>query len=150
MRNGPILRIRNTSSVPAELCTAKEGQSYTRKLDGSQTTNMLRYSKRDPADLQSDIQARVREMQLPRNKTLQSFVMQVSGRMISMEARVLPPPMLRYGNKNGSNQVSNMGPENFTLDIWFHDFNFYKSALVESLVCYLLVVHTFVDLVMKV
>ncbi|CAL8133061.1 unnamed protein product [Orchesella dallaii] len=131
-KNGPVLRIRNTSLVPAELCIVKKGQSYNRKLDGSQTTNMLRYSKRDPADLHSDIQARVREMQLSQNKTLQAFGMQVSDRMISMEARVLPPPMLRYGNKNGSTQVTNMCPEDGSWEIWSHDFNFYKPALVES------------------
>ncbi|ODN02843.1 Protein argonaute-2 [Orchesella cincta] len=132
-KNGPVLKIRNTALVPAELCTIKKGQSYNRKLDGRQTTNMLSFAKRDPGDLHDDIISKMKAMQLNNNKALKGFGIQLPDRMLELEAaRVLVPPALRYGSKSGTNQVAHMCPEDGTWEIWSHEFNFYKPVSVEE------------------
>ncbi|CAL8096803.1 unnamed protein product [Orchesella dallaii] len=133
-KNGPVLKIRNTALVPAELCTIKKGQSYNRKLDGRQTTNMLSFAKRDPGDLHDDIISKVKAMQLHENKALQGFGIQLPDRMLQLEARVLVPPALRYGSVHGTNQnqVAHMCPEDGSWEIWSHEFDFYKPVKVES------------------
>ena len=43
--------------IPAELCTVMRGQSYRGKLNGNQTTRMLRIAARPPAENASRIMA---------------------------------------------------------------------------------------------
>jgi hypothetical protein len=62
--HGLCLELRKKDSVPAELCVIKKGQSFSRKLDGVQTQNMLKLAKKDPFDLQKEINQNVHKINL--------------------------------------------------------------------------------------
>ncbi len=127
--DGPVLEIRKKGCyVPAELCVIKSGQSYNRKLNGDQTTNMLGFAKRGPGETAKDIDTRMKKMKLKENEVLEGFGVQVADTMLEMEARVLVAPTLRYGCKQGDPQkIAHINPENGQWDTK-DGFHFYKLA----------------------
>ncbi|KAF7068384.1 hypothetical protein CFC21_074156 [Triticum aestivum] len=77
--------------LPMEACKIVEGQRYSKKLNDKQVTNILRATRQRPQQREQSI----REMVL-HNKYAQEFGINVCSDLVSVPARVLPPPMLRY------------------------------------------------------
>lgn len=137
--NGPLLELRKKGTyVPAELCTIKAGQSYNRKLDGSQTTKMLDFAKRTPQQKSAEIYSRMEEMNLPQNMVVQQLGIQIENKMLNIkDARVLVPPTLRYGSAMGKGKegmTAHINPQGGTWEVWksSEEFAFYKAAEIHQ------------------
>ncbi|KAL8995200.1 MAG: hypothetical protein Q9169_005033 [Polycauliona sp. 2 TL-2023] len=90
--------------VPPELCEVEPGQPYNKKLDGNQTSRMLQFAVRKPAENARriiDQGAKMMGLSLT-NPNLTAFGVKVAPQMITVRARVLPPVPIQY--KSGKSQ----------------------------------------------
>ncbi|XP_058074962.1 protein argonaute MEL1-like [Magnolia sinica] len=82
--------------LPMEVCHIVEGQRYSRKLNERQATAILRAACQRPADRERNIHEVVVRNNYNRDQYAQEFGIQVQDRLASVDARVLPPPELKY------------------------------------------------------
>ncbi|CAH8284688.1 unnamed protein product [Eruca vesicaria subsp. sativa] len=92
---------------PMELCRIAEGQRYTKKLNERQVTAMLKATCQRPEARENSIKGMVKnnkynEIDLVRKE----FGMSVTDQLASVEARVLPPPLLKY-HESGREKMVN-------------------------------------------
>ena len=105
--------------MPPELCEISPGQPFRGKLDDQQTTLMLRYACKRPAENAHSILNQGFPLLglTPNNQTLSNFGLSVSSNMAGVPFRELPPPSLNY--RGGQPQRVNNGAWNI-LDVKFH------------------------------
>lgn len=82
--------------LPMELCKIAAGQRYSRKLNEKQVTALLRATCQRPFDREKDIREMVRRNSFNRDKFVREFGIQASEELALCDARVLPPPRLKY------------------------------------------------------
>ncbi|XP_011135141.1 protein argonaute-2 isoform X2 [Harpegnathos saltator] len=83
--------------LPAELCSIVAGQAINRKLDESQTTQMIRYAATDTDERKTKIITACRGINVNNSPVMQKeFLLSISTEMKEVEARILPPPELLY------------------------------------------------------
>ncbi|XP_050370071.1 protein argonaute 5-like [Argentina anserina] len=118
----PAIQAGNDSKsiyLPMELCKIVAGQRYTKKLNQRQVTNLLRATCQRPRNRQNDI------IEMNRKKTnnrddkefliRKEFGLQVREEMTLVNARVLPPPLLKYHDSGRETSVyPQMGQWNMT------------------------------------
>ncbi|VAH43829.1 unnamed protein product [Triticum turgidum subsp. durum] len=95
----PCLQSGNDSRpiyLPMEVCTIIEGQRFTRKLNEKQVTGILRATCERPHDREKSILKMVQHNNYSADKLAQEFGIDVTDKMVNVQARVLPPPMLKY------------------------------------------------------
>ncbi|KAL1557676.1 argonaute 5 [Salvia divinorum] len=91
--------------LPMELCKIVEGQRFTRKLNERQVTALLKATCQRPKDRESSIMEMVHKNDYNNDKLVnEQFGIHVRSEMASIEARVLPPPMLKY-HETGKNSL---------------------------------------------
>lgn len=89
------------------------GQAFRGKLSGSQTEQMIKVAARPPAENARRIVGagqQVIGIQASGNPTLAAFGIRVDSRMVVVEGRILPPPVLIYGRN--ANQTTEGGAWN--------------------------------------
>ncbi|XP_027910145.1 protein argonaute 5 [Vigna unguiculata] len=91
--------------LPMELCQIVAGQRYTKKLNEDQVTALLRATCQRPRDREDSIRQTVRQSKFSTDKFAQHFQIKVREDPALLEARVLPPPMLKYHGSGGESQV---------------------------------------------
>jgi len=106
------------SFIPAELCTIEIGEPHLGKLNGKETSDMLRAASRRPAEnagiiVENGLQ---RLGIAPSSPVLDAFRVNVSNEMMVVPGRELPPPSVTYGK--GQPRVAN-GSWNI-MDVKFH------------------------------
>ncbi|XP_076919981.1 protein argonaute MEL1-like [Bidens hawaiensis] len=83
--------------VPMELCTLAFGQRYASKLNEKQVTNLLRATCQRPNDRQKSISDIVESNKYNDDALVnKEFGMRVREQFTSIDARVLPPPPIKY------------------------------------------------------
>ncbi|XP_011037293.1 PREDICTED: protein argonaute 5-like [Populus euphratica] len=83
--------------LPMELCKIAGGQRYTKKLNERQVTALLRATCQRPAARENNIKQMVWHNDYSRNVLVRNeFGIQVKEELTSVDARVLPPPRLKY------------------------------------------------------
>ncbi|KAL3579627.1 hypothetical protein D5086_017462 [Populus alba] len=83
--------------LPMELCQIAGGQRYTKKLNERQVTALLRATCQRPSARENNIKQMVRQNDYSRNALVRNeFGIQVKEELTLVDARVLPPPMLKY------------------------------------------------------
>ncbi|KAI5603005.1 hypothetical protein BDE02_01G190600 [Populus trichocarpa] len=83
--------------LPMELCKIAGGQRYTKKLNERQVTALLRATCQRPSARENSIKEMVGHNDYSRNVLVRNeFGIQVKEELTSVDARVLPPPMLKY------------------------------------------------------
>uniref|UniRef100_A0A3B6KS06 Uncharacterized protein n=2 Tax=Triticum aestivum TaxID=4565 RepID=A0A3B6KS06_WHEAT len=82
--------------LPMEACKIVEGQRYSKKLNDKQVTNILRATCQRPQQREQSIREMVLHNKYAEDKFAQEFGINVCSDLVSVPARVLPPPMLRY------------------------------------------------------
>ncbi|PWZ40147.1 Protein argonaute MEL1 [Zea mays] len=95
----PCLQSGNDSKpiyLPMEVCKIIEGQKYPRKLSDTQVANILKATCKRPQDREESIIKMVRHNNYSADKMAQVFGITVANQMANVQARVLPPPMLKY------------------------------------------------------
>uniref|UniRef100_A0ACD5UNX7 Uncharacterized protein n=1 Tax=Avena sativa TaxID=4498 RepID=A0ACD5UNX7_AVESA len=82
--------------LPMEVCTIIEGQRFSRKLNEKQVTGILRATCERPNDREKSIMKMVDHNNYAADKLAQEFGVDVTSKMVNVQARVLPPPQLKY------------------------------------------------------
>ncbi|KAL6636748.1 hypothetical protein ACP70R_024320 [Stipagrostis hirtigluma subsp. patula] len=82
--------------LPMEVCKIVEGQRYSKKLNDRQVTNILRATCKRPQEREQSIRDMVLHNKYAEDRFAQEFGIKVCNDLVSVPARVLPPPMLKY------------------------------------------------------
>nr|XP_012231083.1 PREDICTED: protein argonaute-2 isoform X1 [Linepithema humile]XP_012231084.1 PREDICTED: protein argonaute-2 isoform X1 [Linepithema humile] len=91
--------------LPAELCIITPGQSYNRKLDDGQTTKMIKQTAKSAPERRLKIEDAFKKLNVNQSSTVrQEFNLSVCPNMKEVDARILPPPQLKY--KKGKDTTS--------------------------------------------
>ncbi|XP_047179597.1 protein argonaute MEL1 isoform X2 [Vigna umbellata] len=91
--------------LPMELCQIVAGQRYTKKLNEDQVTALLKATCQRPHEREDSIRKIVRQSKFSADKFARHFDIQVREDPVTLDARVLPPPMLKYHGSGGESQV---------------------------------------------
>ncbi|KAK6926677.1 Argonaute, linker 1 domain [Dillenia turbinata] len=92
--------------LPMEYCEIVPGQRYTKKLNERQVTALLRATCQRPHERENSIKRMVREANFNSNELVNEFGIRVSFELSTLNARVLPPPMLKYNDTGKESRVS--------------------------------------------
>ncbi|XP_010435959.1 PREDICTED: protein argonaute 5-like [Camelina sativa] len=82
--------------IPMELCKISEKQRYTKRLNEKQVKALLRATCQRPEQREDSIKQLVEKNKYNDDVVSKEFGMSVTSQLASIEARVLPPPMLKY------------------------------------------------------
>ncbi|KAL6509670.1 argonaute 1 [Orobanche gracilis] len=82
--------------LPMEVCKIVEGQRYSKRLNERQITALLIVTCQRPQQRQNDIVETVRLNRYDADPYAREFGITISGNLAQVEARVLPPPRLKY------------------------------------------------------
>ncbi|KAJ3692123.1 hypothetical protein LUZ60_012473 [Juncus effusus] len=95
----PCLQVGNQQRpnyLPMEVCKIVEGQRYSKRLNEKQITALLKVTCQRPSDRELDILQTVQHNAYYEDPYAQEFGIRIDERLASVEARVLPPPWLKY------------------------------------------------------
>ncbi|XP_017223229.1 protein argonaute 10 isoform X2 [Daucus carota subsp. sativus] len=99
----PCLQVgnqRKANYLPLEACKIVEGQRYTKRLNEKQITALLKVTCQRPRDREHDILQTVQHNAYDQDPYAKEFGINISEKLASVEARVLPAPWLKY-HENG-------------------------------------------------
>ncbi|KAJ1701044.1 hypothetical protein LUZ63_000823 [Rhynchospora breviuscula] len=82
--------------LPMEVCNIVEGQKFSKKLNDKQVTGLLRATCQRPSDRESSIANMVHHNDYNNDKYAKEFGIKVADELITVDARVLPAPTLKY------------------------------------------------------
>ncbi|XP_014218616.1 protein argonaute-4 isoform X2 [Copidosoma floridanum] len=86
--------------VPPEICTIVAGQATQKKLDETQTSNMIRAAATDTDRRKQKIMDACHPIQHNQNSSMREFDISISGEFEKVPARVLDPPPIQYYSNN--------------------------------------------------
>ncbi|KAL4556451.1 hypothetical protein LXL04_039103 [Taraxacum kok-saghyz] len=95
----PCLQVgnqRKANYLPMEVCKIVQGQRYTKRLNEKQITALLKVTCQRPKDRENDILQTVEQNSYNQDPYAKEFGIQISEKLASIEARVLPAPWLKY------------------------------------------------------
>ncbi|XP_022025767.1 protein argonaute 1 [Helianthus annuus] len=95
----PCLQVGNTQRpnyLPMEVCKIVEGQRYSKRLNERQITALLKVTCQRPQEREGDILKTVRHNAYGQDPYAKEFGIKISTQLASVEARILPPPRLKY------------------------------------------------------
>ncbi|WJX44066.1 argonaute 5 [Trifolium repens] len=90
---------------PMELCQIEAGQRYSKRLNEEQVTNLLRATCQRPNQREQDIQNIVKQHRFNSDKVVAEFGINVTEDLTLVDARVLPPPTLKYYGTGGQSKL---------------------------------------------
>ncbi|XWS73988.1 hypothetical protein CRYUN_Cryun02cG0176700 [Craigia yunnanensis] len=93
--------------LPMELCRIVGGQRYTKKLNDQQVKALLKATCQRPRDREENINKMVRVNNFQGDDLVdKEFGIQVKKELALVDARVLPPPMLKYHDSGRERSVN--------------------------------------------
>jgi eukaryotic translation initiation factor 2C len=95
----PCLQVGNSQRpnyLPMEVCKIVEGQRYSKRLNEKQITNLLKVTCQRPQEREKDILNTVRHNDYANDPYAQEFGIKINTDLASVDARILPPPRLKY------------------------------------------------------
>ncbi|VAI45323.1 unnamed protein product [Triticum turgidum subsp. durum] len=95
----PCLLVGNQKKpnyLPMEVCKIVEGQRYKKRLNEKQITSLLKVTCQRPGDKEMDIRRTVHKNGYDQDPYAKEFGINISDKLTSIEARVLPAPWLKY------------------------------------------------------
>ncbi|XP_019449897.1 PREDICTED: protein argonaute 10-like [Lupinus angustifolius] len=95
----PCLQVGNQKKanyLPMEACKIVEGQRYTKRLNEKQITALLKVTCQRPRDRENDILRTVQHNAYDQDPYAKEFGINISEKLASVEARILPAPWLKY------------------------------------------------------
>ncbi|KAM0897314.1 hypothetical protein ACQ4PT_022671 [Festuca glaucescens] len=99
----PCLQVGNQKRpnyLPMEVCKIVEGQRYSKRLNQNQIRALLDVTCQRPRDRERDIIQMVKHNAYQDDPYAKEFGINISDRLASVEARILPAPRLKY-NETG-------------------------------------------------
>uniref|UniRef100_A0A803M6A6 Uncharacterized protein n=1 Tax=Chenopodium quinoa TaxID=63459 RepID=A0A803M6A6_CHEQI len=103
IQTGPASR---PNYVPMEVCKIAHGQKYAKKLNERQVTALLKATCQRPELREESIKKMVKDNGYTENQMTKEFGMNISEMCTTIDARVLPPPMLKYHDSGRERQVA--------------------------------------------
>uniref|UniRef100_A0A0E0PCS2 Piwi domain-containing protein n=1 Tax=Oryza rufipogon TaxID=4529 RepID=A0A0E0PCS2_ORYRU len=104
----PCLQVGNQQRpnyLPMEVCKIVEGQRYSKRLNEKQITALLKVTCQRPQERELDILRTVSHNAYHEDQYAQEFGIKIDERLASVEARVLPPPRLKYHDSGREKDV---------------------------------------------
>uniref|UniRef100_A0A453CM25 Piwi domain-containing protein n=5 Tax=Triticinae TaxID=1648030 RepID=A0A453CM25_AEGTS len=104
----PCLQVGNQQRpnyLPMEVCKIVEGQRYSKRLNEKQITALLKVTCQRPQEREKDILQTVHHNAYYEDPYAQEFGIKIDERLASVEARVLPPPRLKYHDSGREKDV---------------------------------------------
>ncbi|XP_011003695.1 PREDICTED: protein argonaute 1-like [Populus euphratica] len=95
----PCLQVGNQQRpnyLPMEVCKIVEGQRYSKRLNERQITALLKVTCQRPHEREKDIMQTVYHNAYHNDPYAKEFGIKISDKLASVEARILPPPWLKY------------------------------------------------------
>ncbi|RZC53610.1 hypothetical protein C5167_012456 [Papaver somniferum] len=95
----PCLQVGNEKKanyLPMETCKIVGGQRYTKRLNDKQITSFLKVTCQRPREQEMGILQTVRQNGYDQDPYAKEFGINISDKLASLEARVLPAPWLKY------------------------------------------------------
>ncbi|CAN0902227.1 Protein argonaute 1 [Linum grandiflorum] len=95
----PCLQVGNQQRpnyLPMEVCKIVEGQRYSKRLNEKQITALLKVTCQRPQERERDIIQTVQHNAYHSDPYAKEFGIKISERLASVEARILPAPLLKY------------------------------------------------------
>ncbi|XP_072998962.1 protein argonaute PNH1-like [Typha latifolia] len=95
----PCLQVGNQKKpnyLPMEACKIVEGQRYTKRLNEKQITSLLKVTCQRPREQEMDVLQTVHQNEYGQDPYAKEFGINISDKLTSVEARVLPAPWLKY------------------------------------------------------
>eukprot|EP00268_Persea_americana_P054733 TRINITY_DN629_c0_g1_i2.p1 TRINITY_DN629_c0_g1~~TRINITY_DN629_c0_g1_i2.p1 ORF type:complete len:1112 (-),score=207.79 TRINITY_DN629_c0_g1_i2:475-3810(-) len=97
----PCLQVGNPQRpnyLPMEVCKIVEGQRYSKRLNEKQITNLLKVTCQRPQERELDILETVHHNAYHEDPYAKEFGIKIDDKLASVEARILPPPWLKYND----------------------------------------------------
>ncbi|PKU82020.1 protein argonaute 1C-like [Dendrobium catenatum] len=97
--NWPCLQVGNQKKLnylPMEVCKIVEGQRYSNRLNVRQISALLKVACQRPIDRERDIIQTVNLNAYDEDAYAKEFGIKISKNLALVEARILPPPTLKY------------------------------------------------------
>ncbi|KAK8938130.1 Protein argonaute PNH1 [Platanthera guangdongensis] len=90
----PCLQVGNQKAnyLPMEACKIVEGQRYTKRLNEKQITSLLKVTCQRPREQEMDVLQTVHQNAYEQDPYAKEFGINVSNKLTTVEARVLPAP----------------------------------------------------------
>ncbi|KAL2075619.1 hypothetical protein VTL71DRAFT_562 [Oculimacula yallundae] len=110
----PVVNVGNKENpnyLPAEVCQVLSGQPVKRRLSPDQTAEMIKFACRKPYENADSIIGDGRNvlgLNAQSGAKAGSFGLQVGSSLITVSARVLPPPQIKY--KDSQNKQTQLRP----------------------------------------
>ncbi|XP_059627105.1 protein argonaute MEL1-like [Cornus florida] len=82
--------------LPMEICKIVDGQRYSRRLNEKQVSALLKATCQRPNERERNIKQMVAHNNYNNDKFANEFGLRVRAELTSIDARVLPPPTLKY------------------------------------------------------
>ncbi|KAM0874017.1 hypothetical protein ACQ4PT_037690 [Festuca glaucescens] len=104
----PCLQVGNPQKpnyLPMEVCKIVEGQRYSKRLNDKQITALLKVTCQRPQQRELDILQTVNHNAYHEDPYAQEFGIRIDERLALVEARVLPPPRLKYHDSGREKDV---------------------------------------------
>ncbi|KAF7090396.1 hypothetical protein CFC21_093152 [Triticum aestivum] len=104
----PCLQVGNQQRpnfLPMEVCKIVEGQRYSKRLNEKQITALLKVTCQHPQQRELDILQTVNHNAYHEDPYAREFGIRIDERLASVEARVLPPPRLKYHDSGREKDV---------------------------------------------
>jgi eukaryotic translation initiation factor 2C len=86
--------------IPVELCQVLPGQIMRKQIPADKTTDVVEFSKMDPSQRLATIRTGLNVLQYGQSEYVRAFGMNITPTPLSVPARVLAPPVLRYGQSS--------------------------------------------------
>ena len=105
--NMPLVEVggKNRVHLPMEVLRVIKGQRMSAKLTPDQTSVMIKKTTQKPHLRVQTIQQQTAENEYDRDPVLSEFHVSVKQRMVRLNGRVLPPPMLQYNTSSRQSTV---------------------------------------------
>ncbi|KQK00677.1 protein argonaute 1A isoform X2 [Brachypodium distachyon] len=104
----PCLQVGNPQRpnyLPMEVCKIIEGQRYSKRLNEKQITALLKVTCQRPQQRELDILQTVNHNAYHEDPYAQEFGIRIDKKLASVEARILPPPRLKYHDSGREKDV---------------------------------------------
>ena len=97
----PCVKIGQKGSlIPMELCRVSEGQKKQTKLTRQQTQEMIRHTAIPAPDYMQKIMQLIQKLRYESDPYSRDFGISIGKEMVTIQGRVLEPPILIYGPRN--------------------------------------------------
>ncbi|ERT02738.1 hypothetical protein HMPREF1624_01039 [Sporothrix schenckii ATCC 58251] len=98
----PVIETTRDGAFPLEVCHILPWQRYNFKLNGQQTSDMIKFAVTRPAERAKSIMENVKRLGWDSDEYLREFGIRVNPDMSKVQARLLKPPVVSYKNGNAT------------------------------------------------